>query len=67
MPDGTVECRIVGGVSEKSRQAILAKWPTFSDFEAWAIGQSAAFYDEDGYDEDGYNRDGYNRDGEPKP
>jgi hypothetical protein len=60
LPDGTVECRIVGGTSEKSRVAILAKWPAFSDFEAWAKTESAKYYDDDGYDAEGYNAYGYN-------
>jgi len=59
LPDGKVECRIVGGRSGKSESAIKTKWPTFLEFEAWAKIARAVYYDVNGYDVYDYNAEGY--------
>jgi hypothetical protein len=67
LPDGVVECRIPYWKSARAANSILAKWPTFADFESWVRIQTQPFYpagyDRDGYDRRGYNSEGYDRDG----
>jgi hypothetical protein len=68
LPDGIVECRLPEGCrSSISEQAVRDRWPTFAEFETWAIAQTDEYYpggyDRDGYDRDGYDEYGYDRDG----
>lgn len=63
LPDGTIECRTLTGRSAASESAVRTRWPSFADFERWALVETASFYDVDGYDRDGYDRDGYDQEG----
>jgi hypothetical protein len=62
LPDGSVELRDANHVTGAHAETLLKeRFPTFLEFEKWALAESAKYYDCDGFDRGGFDRNGFTR------